>query len=65
MARMADLETFAREHDLKIVTINDLIDYRIQNESPSANGRTAIIPTPYGGDFQTIVYENDVDEMEH
>ncbi|NTW76754.1 MAG: 3,4-dihydroxy-2-butanone-4-phosphate synthase, partial [Syntrophaceae bacterium] len=33
MARMADLEIFAETHNLKIVTIADLIDYRMQNES--------------------------------
>ena len=32
MARMPDLEIFAQEHDLKIVTIADLIDYRMQNK---------------------------------
>lgn len=65
MARMADLEIFAREHDLKIATIADLIDFRMQNESMIRRAATAIMPSRYGGDFKVVVYENDVDEMKH
>jgi 3,4-dihydroxy 2-butanone 4-phosphate synthase / GTP cyclohydrolase II len=65
MARMPDLEVFAREHDLKIVTIADLIDYRMQNESLIRRMAEATIPTNFGGDFKIIVYENDVDEWQH
>ena len=65
MARMPDLEVFAREHKLKIVTIADLIDYRMQNESLIRRMAEATIPTRFGGDFKIIVYENDVDEGQH
>jgi 3,4-dihydroxy 2-butanone 4-phosphate synthase/GTP cyclohydrolase II len=65
MARMPDLEVFAREHDLKIVTIADLIDYRMQNESLIRRVAQATIPTRYGGEFKIIIYENDVDDMQH
>jgi 3,4-dihydroxy 2-butanone 4-phosphate synthase / GTP cyclohydrolase II len=65
MARMPDLEIFAREHNLKIVTIADLIDYRMQNESLIRRVAEAVIPTCYGGEFKIIIYENDVDEMQH
>ena len=65
MARMPDLEVFTREHNLKIVTIADLIDYRMQNESLIRRVAQATIPTCFGGDFKIIVYENDVDEMQH
>jgi 3,4-dihydroxy 2-butanone 4-phosphate synthase/GTP cyclohydrolase II len=65
MARMPDLEIFAREHKLKIVTIADLIDYRLQNESLIRRVAEATIPTAYGGDFKIIIYENDVDDMQH
>ncbi|MBU2027328.1 MAG: bifunctional 3,4-dihydroxy-2-butanone-4-phosphate synthase/GTP cyclohydrolase II [Proteobacteria bacterium] len=65
MARLPDLEIFAREHDLKIVTIADLIDFRMQNASLIRRAATATIPTRYGGEFKLIVYENDVDEMKH
>jgi 3,4-dihydroxy 2-butanone 4-phosphate synthase / GTP cyclohydrolase II len=65
MARMPDLEIFAKEHHLKIVTIADLIDYRMQNESLIRRMAEATIPTNYGGDFKMIVYENDVDDWQH
>ena len=65
MARMPDLEIFAREHNLKIVTIADLIDYRMQNESLIRRMAEATIPTSFGGDFKIIVYENDVDDWQH
>jgi 3,4-dihydroxy 2-butanone 4-phosphate synthase/GTP cyclohydrolase II len=65
MARMPDLEAFAREHKLKIVTIADLIDYRLQHESLIKRVAEATIPTTYGGEFRVIVYENDVDDFQH
>ena len=65
MARMPDLELFAEEHGLKIVTIADLIDYRMQHESMIRRAASATIPTRYGGEFRLIVYENDVDDMKH
>lgn len=65
MARMPDLEAFAREHKLKIVTIADLIDYRLQHESLIKRVAEATIPTTYGGEFKVIVYENDVDNFQH
>jgi len=65
MARMPDLEIFAKKHDLKIATIADLITYRMKNESLVRRAATAKLPTAYGGEFKLIVYENDVDEMKH
>jgi len=65
MARMPDLEIFAKEHNLKIVTVADLIDFRMQHERLIRRAASANLPTKYGGDFQIIVYENDVDEMKH
>ena len=65
MARMPDLEIFALAHDLKIVTIADLIDYRMQNESLIRRMAEATIPSSFGGDFKVIVYENDVDDWQH
>ena len=65
MARMPDLEVFAREHGLKIVTIADLIDYRMQHESLIRRAATANMPSRFGGTFKIFVYENDVDDMKH
>jgi 3,4-dihydroxy 2-butanone 4-phosphate synthase/GTP cyclohydrolase II len=65
MARMPDLEEFSKKHGLKIVTIADLIQFRMQHESLIKRAATATIPTRYGGEFKIIVYENDVDDMKH
>lgn len=65
MARLPDLEVFSKEHGLKIVTIADLINFRMQNESLVRRVATATIPTRYAGEFKIVVYENDVDDMKH
>ena len=65
MARMPDLEVFAREHDIKIVSIADLIHYRMQNEIFVHRSAEAKLPTAFGGDFRVIVYNNDIDDYSH
>ncbi len=65
MARMPDLDLFAKEHGIKIVTVADLIDFRMQHERLIKRVAEANLPTKYGGEFRIIVYENDVDEMKH
>jgi 3,4-dihydroxy 2-butanone 4-phosphate synthase / GTP cyclohydrolase II len=65
MARMPDLEKFARKHDLKIATIADLIAYRVQKDSLVHKAAETRLPTRYGGEFRAIVYTNDVDSHEH
>ncbi len=64
MARMPDLEVFARENDIKICTIADLIAYRIHTETLVREAVRAHLPTPYG-DFELVGFENDVDNKEH
>jgi len=65
MARMPDLEIFAKQHHIKIITIADLIQFRMQHESLIRRAAEATLPTHYGGSFKLIVYENDVDDMKH
>ncbi len=65
MARMPDLEVFAREHDIKIVAIADLIHYRMQNEIFVHRSAEAKLPTSFGGEFRVIVYENVIDDYSH
>lgn len=65
MARMPDLQIFAKVHGLKIVTIADLIKYRLSKESLVRRIATAKLPTKYGGEFTAIAYENDVDSFHH
>ena len=65
MSRMPDLRIFAEKHGLKIVTIADLIKYRLHKESLVRRIAEAKIPTKYGGLFTAIAYENDVDPFHH
>jgi 3,4-dihydroxy 2-butanone 4-phosphate synthase/GTP cyclohydrolase II len=65
MARMPDLRVFAEEFGLKIVTIADLIKYRLNKESLVRRIATATLPTKYGGVFTAVAYENDVDPYHH
>ncbi len=65
MARMPELKEFARKHDLKIVTIKDLISHRMRAESFVHRLSTTKLPTEYGGEFTVIAYSNDVDSNVH
>jgi len=65
MARMPDLEKFAREHDFLIVTVADIIRYRLNMESLVKRAVETVLPTEYGGEFRTIIYENLVDNKHH
>ncbi|OOM13735.1 bifunctional 3,4-dihydroxy-2-butanone-4-phosphate synthase/GTP cyclohydrolase II [Clostridium saccharobutylicum] len=56
MARRDDLMIFAREHNLKILTISDLIQYRLENEVSVSKEIEAKLPTKYG-DFKIIGFE--------
>jgi len=65
MARLPDLEVFAEKHGLKIVTIADLIKYKMRNEKHVKRVVETRIPTQYGGEFTVIGYENDADGKTH
>ncbi len=65
MARLADLELFARVHDLMIVTIADIIEYRLKKDRLVHREAEVMLPTKYGGEFKAIAYTNDVDFHEH
>jgi 3,4-dihydroxy 2-butanone 4-phosphate synthase/GTP cyclohydrolase II len=65
MARVPELMEFAAKHQLKIVTIEDLIGYRLKNERLIKRVANVKCPTRYGGDFRAIAYENAVDDNVH
>jgi 3,4-dihydroxy 2-butanone 4-phosphate synthase/GTP cyclohydrolase II len=65
MSRMPDLVKFARKHGLKIATIADLIEYRLRNEKLVRPAGDCALPTKFGGEFRAIVYENDIDHIDH
>ncbi len=64
MARVPELKVFARRHGLKIVTIKDLIEYRMKRESFVKRLAEAELATRYG-DFLVVVYENTIDHGTH
>lgn len=65
MARMPDLQVFAKKHDLKIVSVADLVEYRMRKELLVHRAAETVLPTSYGGSFKMIAYENDVDDAQH
>ncbi|NME81806.1 bifunctional 3,4-dihydroxy-2-butanone-4-phosphate synthase/GTP cyclohydrolase II [Clostridium sp. SM-530-WT-3G] len=56
MARRDDLFEFAEKHDLKIITIADLVSYRLKNESIVSNEAEAKLPTKYG-EFRVFAFK--------
>ena len=64
MARMPDLEKFAAKHGLKIITIRDLIAYRLRNESLVKREVETRLPTPWG-EFRLYAYTNIIDPFTH
>ncbi|MCK4507925.1 MAG: bifunctional 3,4-dihydroxy-2-butanone-4-phosphate synthase/GTP cyclohydrolase II [Desulfuromonadales bacterium] len=65
MARMPQLKPYALKHGLKIVSIADLVAYRMLNEQLVKRAAETVLPTPFCSEFRTIVYENEVDSNNH
>ena len=65
MARVPQLMVFAKEHKMKIITVKDLIQYRMRTERFVKRIATVQMPTKHGGDFTAIAYANDVDHNVH
>ena len=64
MARAPELMTFAKQHKLKIITIEDLIAYRLKTETLIRRTAEATLPTMHG-QFQLISYESITDGEMH
>jgi 3,4-dihydroxy 2-butanone 4-phosphate synthase/GTP cyclohydrolase II len=64
MARMPELMAFAKEHQLKIITIKDLIAYRLKKESLIEVGEEVDMPTEYGH-FRIIPFRQKSNGQEH
>lgn len=64
MARMPELIEFSKRHNLKIVTVKDLIHYRIRTERFVRRVSDVKLPTEYG-EFRAIAYANDMDSNVH
>lgn len=64
MARLPELIAFARKHDLKVITIKDMIAYRLQKESIIEVGEEVDMPTEYGH-FRLIPFRQNSNGLEH
>ena len=64
MARLPELTAFAKEHGLKIISIKDLIAYRLRKESLIEVGNRVDMPTRYGH-FQLIPFRQKSNGLEH
>jgi 3,4-dihydroxy 2-butanone 4-phosphate synthase/GTP cyclohydrolase II len=64
MARRPDLEEYARTHDLKFITVAQIVAYRLRHERLVRRVAEARMPTPFG-EFRIIGYENQLDQREH
>jgi len=64
MSRMPDLVRFARKHDMVLISVGDLVRYRMSRESLVECTASARVPTAYG-DFAACTYLSHVDGTEH
>lgn len=64
MARLPDLIKFAKKHNLKIITIADLVHYRLKKEKLVKREAEAFLPTKFGT-FKIYGYKSLVDGTEH
>jgi 3,4-dihydroxy 2-butanone 4-phosphate synthase/GTP cyclohydrolase II len=64
MSRLPDLKKFAKEHDMKLISVQDLIKYRMEREKLVEKVVEVNLPTHYG-DFKLHLYRNKVDGKEH
>lgn len=64
MARLDDIKEFAKKHDMKIITVKDLISYRLERDSLVKRTSSTKIESIYG-DFTLYTFENTIDGKEH
>ena len=64
MARLPELQVYAREKGLKLISIEDLIRYRLENERFVVRSAQCSLPTEFGS-FLAIGYRNELDGSEH
>lgn len=64
MARVPQLQDFVKKHGLKIITIADLIQYRMKKEMLVRRAAETVLPTAHGT-FKLIAYDNSLDQKTH
>lgn len=64
MARLPQLEVFAKQHALKICSVQDIIEYRRTHERLVQRAAETTLPTEHGA-FDLVVYETEIDDQNH
>lgn len=64
MARRPQLELYAQDHDLKFISVAQLVSYRLAKERLVTRVAEADLPTEFG-DFRIIAYQSSIDDREH
>ena len=65
MARLADLEIFSKQHQIPIVNIKDIINYRLHKECLMTEAASTRLPIPPYGEFVIKVFTNNLDQSHH
>lgn len=65
MSRLNDLNAFSQEHHLPILSIQDIVNYRVQVENLIHEEISTRIPLEDVGDFKMMLFKNDIDSFEH
>ncbi len=61
MSRVPQLKQFAKHHKLKIITVKEVVEHRMQNELFISRAAETVMPTRYGA-FKAVVYQNSINE---
>jgi 3,4-dihydroxy 2-butanone 4-phosphate synthase/GTP cyclohydrolase II len=64
MSRLPQLREFAAEHGIKIISVADLVGYRMSNEILVHRAGDALVPTVYG-EFRAVAFTNDINDDVH
>jgi len=65
MSRMPELKVFSEKWNIPIVSVADIISYRLIKESLVENIAESILPTRFGGEFKIKIFKKVVDNLEH
>lgn len=65
MSRRPDLKRFSKQHGMPLLSIQQLIDYRIQHELLISSSASSTIPTKHHGEFNMTVFQSPLDPAEH
>lgn len=65
MARMPDLVTFGKQHQIKLISLNDLIAYRMHSDCLVEEVAVAKLPIEQHDEFQVKVFKSSLDDLQH